>query len=242
MKKLVLMAAAAVLTFSLSSAVYADDNTAALKQQLQYAQARVDQANTLLSQLEAAAGTNPVAAAQVQSVKAGIPSLVAEVNRIKALLPAEAPAAQAAVSTDPAALLALIAQQQGATVTPAQAEAAALQSQAQAAQAAQLAQAQMAQLLQAQQAQAAQAAAAQTQTDAAAAQAQQTQVTTPAVPAALAVATAVKNFTDKNGTTHTFTMDEWNYLISVWAYTGQGEEMVTHHTIGDLMAVLAARG
>ncbi|MBR4173919.1 MAG: hypothetical protein IKR56_01100, partial [Lachnospiraceae bacterium] len=112
MKKLVLMAAAAVLTFSLSSAVYADDNTAALKQQLQYAQARVDQANTLLSQLEAAAGTNPVAAAQVQSVKAGIPALVAEVNRIKALLPAEAPAAAAA--TDPAALMALLAQQQTA--------------------------------------------------------------------------------------------------------------------------------
>jgi len=77
---------------------------------------------------------------------------------------------------------------------------------------------------------------AQTQT----AQAQQpVQATTPVVPA---VAAAVKNFTDKNGTTHTFTMDEWNYLISVWAYTGQGEEMVTHHTIGDLMAVLAARG
>jgi len=234
MKKLVLMAAAAVLTFSLSSAVYADDNTAALKQQLQYAQARVDQANTLLSQLEAAAGTNPVAAAQVQSVKAGIPALVAEVNRIKALLPAEAPAATAA--TDPAALMALLAQQQTAATPAAQAATDAATAQAQ-----QLAQSQallaaQTQLIQAAQAQAAQAQAAQTQT----AQAQQpVQATTPVVPA---VAAAVKNFTDKNGTTHTFTMDEWNYLISVWAYTGQGEEMVTHHTIGDLMAVLAARG
>ena len=234
MKKLVLMAAAAVLTFSLSSAVYADDNTAALKQQLQYAQARVDQANTLLSQLEAAAGTNPVAAAQVQSVKAGIPALVAEVNRIKALLPAEAPAATAA--TDPAALMALLAQQQTAATPAAQAATDAATAQAQ-----QLAQAQallaaQTQLIQAAQAQAAQTQAAQTQT----AQAQQpVQATTPVVPA---VAAAVKNFTDKNGTTHTFTMDEWNYLISVWAYTGQGEEMVTHHTIGDLMAVLAARG
>ncbi|MBR0148739.1 MAG: hypothetical protein IJM23_06020 [Lachnospiraceae bacterium] len=234
MKKLVLMAAAAVLTFSLSSAVYADDNTAALKQQLQYAQARVDQANTLLSQLEAAAGTNPVAAAQVQSVKAGIPALVAEVNRIKALLPAEAPAATAA--TDPAALMALLAQQQTAATPAAQAATDAATAQAQ-----QLAQSQallaaQTQLIQAAQAQAAQAQAAQTQT----AQTQQpAQATTPVIPA---VAAAVKNFTDKNGTTHTFTMDEWNYLISVWAYTGQGEEMVTHHTIGDLMAVLAARG
>ena len=234
MKKLVLMAAAAVLTFSLSSAVYADDNTAALKQQLQYAQARVDQANTLLSQLEAAACTNPVAAAQVQSVKAGIPALVAEVNRIKALLPAEAPAATAA--TDPAALMALLAQQQTAATPAAQAATDAATAQAQ-----QLAQSQallaaQTQLIQAAQAQAAQAQAAQTQT----AQTQQpAQATTPVIPA---VAAAVKNFTDKNGTTHTFTMDEWNYLISVWAYTGQGEEMVTHHTIGDLMAVLAARG
>ncbi len=239
MKKLVLMAAAAVLTFSLSSAVYADDNTAALKQQLQYAQARVDQANTLLSQLEAAAGTNPVAAAQVQSVKAGIPALVAEVNRIKALLPAEAPAAAAA--TDPAALMALLAQQQTAATPAAQAATDAATAQAQ-----QLAQAQallaaQTQLIQAAQAQAAQAQAAQTQAaQTQTAQAQQpVQATTPVVPA---VAAAVKNFTDKNGTTHTFTMDEWNYLISVWAYTGQGEEMVTHHTIGDLMAVLAARG
>ncbi|MBQ3786584.1 MAG: hypothetical protein II799_04860 [Lachnospiraceae bacterium] len=242
MKKLVLMAAAAVLTFSLSSAVYADDNTAVLKQQLQYAQARVDQANTLLSQLEAAAGTNPVAAAQVQSVKAGIPALQAEVNRIKALLPAEAPAT--AATTDPVALMALLAQQQTAATPAAQAAADAATAQAQQlaqSQALLAAQAQLIQAAQAAQAQAAQAQAAQAQTQQAqtdiAAQAQQlAQATTPAVAA------AVKNFTDKNGTTHTFTMDEWNYLISVWAYTGQGEEMVTHHTIGDLMAVLAARG
>ncbi|MBR4174202.1 MAG: hypothetical protein IKR56_02560, partial [Lachnospiraceae bacterium] len=168
------------------------------------------------------------------SVKAGIPALVAEVNRIKALLPAEAPAAAAA--TDPAALMALLAQQQTAATPAAQAATDAATAQAQ-----QLAQAQallaaQTQLIQAAQAQAAQAQAAQTQT----AQTQQpAQATTPVIPA---VAAAVKNFTDKNGTTHTFTMDEWNYLISVWAYTGQGEEMVTHHTIGDLMAVLAARG
>ncbi len=238
MKKLVLMAAAAVLTFSLSSAVFADDNTAALNQQLQIAQGRVNEVKTLLAQLEAAAPNNPIAAAQVQNVKAGLPALEAEVTRIQSLLPAQTPAVAAA---DPAALMALLAQQQTAA-TPA-----ASQTDAAAAQAAQLAQVQAIQLAQAQAAQAAQIAQAQ------AAQAQTQTAQTPAAPAAPAtpvvtaptipaVPAATHSFTDKNGTTHNFTMDEWNYLISVWAYTGQGEEMVTHHTIGDLMAVLAARG
>ncbi len=37
---------------------------------------------------------------------------------------------------------------------------------------------------------------------------------------------------------HTFTNDEWNCLLSVWAYTGDAEEMITHHSAGELKAVL----
>lgn len=45
-------------------------------------------------------------------------------------------------------------------------------------------------------------------------------------------------FTDKNGQKTTFTDAEWNKLINTWAYTGQAEEMISHHTIGELRNVL----
>lgn len=45
-------------------------------------------------------------------------------------------------------------------------------------------------------------------------------------------------FTDKNGQTTTFTNEEWQKLISVWDYTGQAEEMISHHSIGELRNVL----
>lgn len=50
-----------------------------------------------------------------------------------------------------------------------------------------------------------------------------------------------KTFTDKNGNTSIYTQDEWNYLISVWAYTGQAEEMISHHTNAELRAVINNR-
>ena len=46
-------------------------------------------------------------------------------------------------------------------------------------------------------------------------------------------------FTDKNGNKTTFTNAEWEKLKSVWAYTGKAEEMISHHTIGELRNVLA---
>lgn len=49
------------------------------------------------------------------------------------------------------------------------------------------------------------------------------------------------SFTDKNGTSTTFTVDEWNYLMNVWAYTGEPEEMIASHTVAELKTVLAAR-
>lgn len=49
------------------------------------------------------------------------------------------------------------------------------------------------------------------------------------------------SFTDKTGASTVFTNDEWNYLQSVWAYTGEADEMISHHTIGELRTVLNAR-
>ena len=46
-------------------------------------------------------------------------------------------------------------------------------------------------------------------------------------------------FTDKNGQTTTFTDAEWQKLINTWSYTGQAEEMISHHTISELRSVLA---
>lgn len=37
---------------------------------------------------------------------------------------------------------------------------------------------------------------------------------------------------------HVFTDSEWNYFLSKWAYTGQAEEMITHHSVGDLIGLL----
>lgn len=58
-----------------------------------------------------------------------------------------------------------------------------------------------------------------------------------------AAANAAKGhaFTDKFGEKTTFTTDEWNYLIGLWSYTGNPEEMISHRSIGELRAVLANR-
>ncbi len=45
-------------------------------------------------------------------------------------------------------------------------------------------------------------------------------------------------FTDKNGEKTVFTEAEWQKLLATWAYTGEAEEMITHHTIKELRAVL----
>ena len=52
------------------------------------------------------------------------------------------------------------------------------------------------------------------------------------------VPTAGHPFTDKNGNKTTFTEAEWNKLKSIWAYTGNAEEMISHHTIGELRNLL----
>lgn len=61
-----------------------------------------------------------------------------------------------------------------------------------------------------------------------------------AAQAAQAQAASGHPFTDKNGSTTTFTTAEWNKLVSVWAYTGQAEEMISHHTIAELRTVLGS--
>ncbi len=37
---------------------------------------------------------------------------------------------------------------------------------------------------------------------------------------------------------HVFTQSEWNYLKSLWDYTGDSEEMISHHSAAELKAVL----
>jgi hypothetical protein len=53
--------------------------------------------------------------------------------------------------------------------------------------------------------------------------------------------TGVYRFTDKNGDTSTFTSDEWEYLLSIWEYTGKAQEMLEEHTVSELRSALAAR-
>ena len=57
--------------------------------------------------------------------------------------------------------------------------------------------------------------------------------------AAIPPVPAGHSFTDKNGQTAVFTDAEWQKLLNTWAFTGQAEEMITHHTLGELQAVLA---
>ena len=45
-------------------------------------------------------------------------------------------------------------------------------------------------------------------------------------------------FTDKNGTTGTFTQDEWNRLLGNWAYTGNPEYYIKQVPIGDLNTMI----
>ncbi len=37
---------------------------------------------------------------------------------------------------------------------------------------------------------------------------------------------------------HTFTASEWNYLKAKWDYTGDPEEMISHHSAGELITLL----
>ena len=60
-------------------------------------------------------------------------------------------------------------------------------------------------------------------------------------PAAKATPDGVYRFKDRNGDTATFTSDEWEYLLSIWEYTGKAEEMVMDHTVGELKSALDAR-
>ena len=57
--------------------------------------------------------------------------------------------------------------------------------------------------------------------------------------AAVAAAATGHPFTDKNGQSTTFTAAEWDKLVSIWAYTGQAEEMISHHTCGELRTALS---
>ncbi len=45
-------------------------------------------------------------------------------------------------------------------------------------------------------------------------------------------------FTDKNGTSTTFTEEEWNKLKAIWAYTGHPEDFVNEHTVNELRDLL----
>ena len=55
---------------------------------------------------------------------------------------------------------------------------------------------------------------------------------------ALAAAAAAAAATGHSYGGHTFTNDEWNCLLSVWAYTGDAEEMISHHSAAELKLVL----
>ena len=49
------------------------------------------------------------------------------------------------------------------------------------------------------------------------------------------------SFTDKYGQSATFTEEEWNYLLGIWNYTGQAEEMISHHSVSELKSLLSVR-
>ena len=85
------------------------------------------------------------------------------------------------------------------------------------------------------------ASAAQAATDATAKKAADDAAALVAAQQAAAVAAAATGhpFTDKNGQSTTFTAAEWDKLVSIWAYTGQAEEMISHHTCGELRTALS---
>ena len=70
--------------------------------------------------------------------------------------------------------------------------------------------------------------------DAAKAEQEAAQAAADAAAAAAAVAAA----TGHSYGGHTFTQSEWNYFLNLWDYTGNAEEMITHHTAAELIAVL----
>ena len=70
--------------------------------------------------------------------------------------------------------------------------------------------------------------------DAAKAEEEAAQAAADAAAAAAALAAA----TGHSYGGHTFTNDEWNCLLSVWAYTGDAEEMISHHSAAELKLVL----
>ena len=63
---------------------------------------------------------------------------------------------------------------------------------------------------------------------------------TPAAATTPAVTSGTVSYTDKNGATTTFTTEEWNYINSYWAYTGQAEYFVHKHTCAELHALYNA--
>ena len=225
MKKFITIAATAFMTIAAATNVFAASEAA-----LQI-QNRITFLSGVEKQLEAAVTQDPSQTLPLQSVKSQIAALT---QQLKAIAPELVNQAQT-TAVDPAALQA----QALAAVQAAQAQAA--QPQAATADAAAI-QAAQAQALAAAQAQAQALAAAQAAQKAAAAAAQNPQaVQAAAAQAAAQVPSAVRSYTDPFGATTTFTMDEWNFLLSKWAYTGQAEELITHHSVGDLKAVLATR-
>ena len=230
MKKFITIAATAFMTIAAATNVFAASEAA-----LQI-QNRITFLSGVEKQLEAAVTQDPSQTLPLQSVKSQIAALT---QQLKAIAPELVNQSQT-TAVDPAALQAqALAAVQAAQAQTAQAQAA--QPQAATADAAAI-QAAQAQALAAAQAQAQALAAAQAAQNAAAAAAQNPQaVQAAAAQAATQVPSAVRSYTDPFGATTTFTMDEWNFLLSKWAYTGQAEELITHHSVGDLKAVLATR-
>ncbi len=60
-------------------------------------------------------------------------------------------------------------------------------------------------------------------------------------PAPAQQQTAGRSFTDKNGNTATYTLDEWAYLCRIWEYTGDAEHYVADHTNQELRQLLSQR-
>ena len=54
----------------------------------------------------------------------------------------------------------------------------------------------------------------------------------------IAPQSAGHKYTDSQGNSTVFTDAEWNKLLGVWSYTGQAEEMISHHSVSELRAVL----
>lgn len=48
-------------------------------------------------------------------------------------------------------------------------------------------------------------------------------------------------FTDRDGNTHTFSADEWNYILTLYKYTKDAEVTARDHTVGELKYLVSLR-